>query len=140
MGNFAFRLQKVFEYRELEEGWAKDNFLARHIARMEVENELFQLEDDRKLLLSAGADDLNARMDLEIRIQKLDDHERSLRILIQELTLEEEKARDEWILKRQDKSVLEKLRDKAYEAWMTRQGKLEQAALDEWAVQKQKAA
>ena len=57
MSSFAFRLQKVFEYRELEEGWAKDNFLAKHISRMEAENELFQLEDDRRFLLSAGADD-----------------------------------------------------------------------------------
>ena len=140
MSSFAFRLQKVYEYRELEEGWAKDNFLARHVARMEAENELFQLEDDRKFLLYAGADDLNARMDLEVRIQKLDDHERSLRILIHELLQEEEKARDEWILKKQDKSVLEKLRDKALDTWMARQNKLEQNALDEWATQKQKAA
>ena len=140
MSSFAFQLQKVFEYRELEEGWAKDNFLAKHVSRMEAENELFQLEDDRKFLLSAGADDLGARMDLEIRIQKLDDHERALRILIHQLTLEEEKARDEWILRKQDKSVLEKLRDKAYNAWLFRQNKLEQLALDEWAVQKQRVA
>ncbi|MEI8282530.1 MAG: flagellar export protein FliJ [Armatimonadota bacterium] len=140
MSSFAFRLQKVFEYRELEEGWAKDNFLAKHVARMEVENELFQLEDDRKFLLSAGADDLSARVELEMRIQKLDDNERAIRILIHQLTVEEEKARDEWVMKKQDKSVLEKLRDKAYSAWILRQNKLEQAALDEWAVQKQKAA
>jgi flagellar FliJ protein len=140
VSNFAFRLQKVYEYRELEEGWAKDNFLERHIARMEAENDLFQLEDDRDLLLRSGADDLDTRIDLEVRIQKIDDHERALRILIHQLTLEEEKARDEWILKRQDRSVLEKLRDKAYDAWMFRQNKLEQAALDEWATQKQKAA
>lgn len=130
----------MYEYRELEEGWAKDDFLAKHVTRMEAENELFQLEDDRKLLLSAGADDLQSRIDLEVRIQKLDDHDRALRILIHQLTVEEDKARDEWILKKQDKSVLEKLRDKAYEAWMHRQNKLEQAALDEWAVQKQKTA
>lgn len=140
MSNFAFRLQKVFEYRELEEGWAKDNFLAKYVARMEAENELFELEDDRRFLLSAGADDLNARKDLEIRIQKLDDHERALRLLIHQLMMEEEQARDEWLLKKQDKGVLEKLRDKAYEAWMYRQNRLEQSALDEWAVQKRKSA
>ncbi len=140
MSSFAFRLQKVYEYRELEEGWAKDNFLAKHIARMEAENELFQLEDDRALLLSAGADDLQARMELELRILKIDDYERAQKILIQQLTFEEEAARDEWILKKQDKSALEKLRDKAYEIWMYRQNKLESAALDEWAIQKQKTA
>ena len=140
MSSFAFRLQKVFEYRELEEGWAKDNFLAKHVARMEVENELFELEDGRRFLLSAGADDLNARRDLETRIQKLDDHERALRLLIHQLEMEEEQARDEWILKKQDKGVLEKLRDKAYEAWMYRQNRLEQAALDEWTVQQRKSA
>ena len=140
VSSFAFRLQRVYEYRELEEGWAKDNFLAKHITRMEAENELFQLEDDRKFLLSAGADDLQSRIELETRIQKLNDHERALRILVHELTIEEDKARDEWILKKQDKSALQKLRDKAYEAWMYRQNKLEQSALDEWSVQKQRAA
>lgn len=140
VSSFAFRLQKVYEYRELEEGWAKDNFLAKHIARMEAENELYQLEDDRALLLSAGADDLQARMELELRILKIDDYERAQKILIQQLTFEEEAARDEWILKKQDKSALEKLRDKAYELWMYRQNKLEGAALDEWAIQKQKTA
>ena len=140
MSNFAFRLQKVYEYRELEEGWAKDNFLAKHITRMEAENDLFQLEDDRRFLLSAGADDLSSRLELEVRVQKLDDHERALRILISELTREEEKAREEWISKKQDKGVLEKLRDKAYEKWMYRQNKLEQNALDEWSIQRQKSA
>ncbi len=140
MSNFAFRLQKVFEYRELEEGWAKDNFLNKHVARMEAEHELFQLQDDRRFLLAAGADDLAARQDLEMCVQKLDDHERALRLLIQQLVQEEEQARDEWILRKQDKSVLEKLRDKAYEAWMYRQNRLEQAALDEWTIQQRKAA
>jgi flagellar export protein FliJ len=140
VSNFAFRLQKVYEYRELEEGWAKDNFLAKHITRMEAENELFQLEDDRKFLLTAGANDLSSRIELEVRIQKLDDHERALRILISELTREEEKAREEWILKKQDTGVLEKLRNKAYEKWMYHQTRLEQAALDEWSVQRQKAS
>ena len=94
MSNFAFRLQKVYEYRELEEGWAKDNFLAKYVARMEAENELFELEDSRRLILRAGADDLNARHELDLRIQKLDDHERALRLLIHQLVLEEEQARE----------------------------------------------
>lgn len=107
---------------------------------MEAENELFQLEDDRRFLLSAGADDLNARQELEIRVQKLDDHERALKLLIHQLMEEEEQARDEWMTKKQDKGVLEKLRDKAYEAWMYKQNRIEQAALDEWTVQQRKAA
>lgn len=139
MSSFVFRLQKVFEYRELEEGWAKDNFLSKHIARMEAENQLTQLEADRRLMLSAGADDLNARLELDYRIQKVDDHERAVRILIHQLTMEEEEARDQWILKKQDKSVLEKLREKAHDAWTYRQGKLEQAALDEFTIQRRTA-
>lgn len=140
MSNFAFRLQRVFEYRELEEGWAKDNFLNKHLARMDAEGELFQLQEDRRFLLSAGADDLQSRQELEIRVQKLDDHERALKLLIQQLMVEEEQARDEWILKKQDKSALEKLKDKAYEVWMYRQNRAEQAALDEWATQQRRTA
>jgi hypothetical protein len=45
VSNFAFRLQKVYEYRELEEGWAKDNFLAKHITRMPT---TFLLESNLK--------------------------------------------------------------------------------------------
>ncbi len=140
MSNFAFRLQRVFEYRELEEGWAKNNFLNKHLARMDAEGELFQLQEDRRFLLSAGADDLQSRQELEIRVQKLDDHERALKLLIQQLMVEEEQARDEWILKKQDKSALEKLKDKAYEVWMYRQNRAEQAALDEWATQQRRTA
>lgn len=135
-----FRLQKVFEYRELEEQWAKENFISRQATRMAAVDELFGIESDRRLLLSAGADDLAARRDLEMRLSKLDDYDRAARILIHQLEIEEEQARSEWLLKKQEKSALEKLRDRAYVAWSEAENRKEAAALDEWAVQRRKVA
>lgn len=140
MSEFVFRLQKVFEYRELEEQWAREHFVTRQAARMEASDELFGIESDRRFLLCAGADDLNARRDLEVRLSKLDDCERATRILIHQLELEEEKARGEWLVKKQEVSALEKLRDRAYDAWSEAEARKEAAALDEWAVQRRKVA
>ncbi|HLO99128.1 MAG TPA: flagellar FliJ family protein [Fimbriimonas sp.] len=135
-----FRLQKVFEYRELEEQWAKENFISRQATRMAAVDELFGIESDRRLLLSAGADDLAARRELEMRLAKLDDYDRAARILIHQLEQEEEQARSEWLLKKQEKSALEKLRDRAYVSWAEAQNRKEAAALDEWATQRRKVA
>lgn len=107
---------------------------------MEASDELFGIESDRRFLLCAGADDLNARRDLEVRLSKLDDCERATRILIHQLELEEEKARGEWLVKKQEVSALEKLRDRAYDAWSEAEARKEAAALDEWAVQRRKVA
>jgi flagellar export protein FliJ len=140
VSDFVFRLQKVFEYRELEEQWAKENFINRQATRMAAVEELHGIESDRRLLLSAGADDLAARRDLEMRLSKLDDYDRAAQILIHQLEIEEEQARNEWLLKKQEKSALEKLRDRAHVAWAETENRKESAALDEWAVQRRKVA
>lgn len=137
---FNFRLQKVLEYREMEEKWAKDFFLEKQAARFEAEAELAEIDRTRRLYLGMKADDVMQRRDLEVRMQKLDDCERAQRLLITHLLEEEDAARAIWLDKRQDKSVMEKLREHAKEAFDQIQLKREQAALDEWAVQRRKAA
>ena len=140
MANFQFRLQKVFEYRELEEQWAKDNYLAKQVARIEAESELDSIEAQRVRFIQAGAYDLGARLELEQRLSKLDDNERAAHVLIAHLQDEEDAARSEWIIRRQEKSALEKLREKAVVSWQQLEDRREQNALDEWAVQRRKMA
>jgi len=137
---FKFRLQSVLEYREMEEKWAKDHFLEKQAARFEAESELAEIDRTRKAYLGMGADDLTQRRELEIRLQKLDDCERAQRLLIYTLQEEEDEARAIWLDKRQEKSVMEKLRERAHEEFKVLIEKQEQQALDEFATQRRVAA
>ena len=137
---FKFRLQRVLEYREMEEKWAKDHFLEKQAARFEAESELAEIDRTRKAYLGMGADDLTQRRELEIRLQKLDDCERAQRLLIYALQEEEDEARAIWLDKRQEKSVMEKLRERAHEEFKVLIEKQEQQALDEFATQRRVAA
>jgi len=137
---FKFRLQRVLEYREMEEKWAKDHFLEKQAARFEAESELAEIDRTRKAYLGMGADDLTQRRELEIRLQKLDDCERAQRLLIYTLQEEEDEARAIWLDKRQEKSVMEKLRERAHEEFKVLIEKQEQQALDEFATQRRVAA
>jgi flagellar protein FliJ len=137
---FQFRLQRVLEYREMEEKWAKDHFLEKQAARFEAESELNEIDKARRTYLVMGADDLTQRRELELRLQKLDDNERAQRLLIYTLQEEEEDARAIWLDKRQDKSIMEKLRERAHEEFKAILEKREQNALDEFATQRRIAA
>ncbi len=137
---FQFRLQRVLEYREMEEKWAKDHFLEKQAARFEAEAELNEIDIARRTYLGMGADDLTQRRELEIRLQKLDDNERAQRLLIYTLQEEEDEARAVWLEKRQEKSVMEKLRENAHAEFKTVLDKREQDALDEFATQRRVAA
>lgn len=137
---FQFRLQRVLEYREMEEKWAKDHFLEKQAARFEAESELNEIDKARRAYLGMGADDLTQRRELELRLQKLDDNERAQRLLIYALQEEEDEARSIWLDKRQEKSVMEKLRERAYDEFKAILEKREQNALDEFATQRRVAA
>ncbi len=137
---FQFRLQRVLEYREMEEKWAKDHFLEKQAARYEAESELNEIDRARRTFLGMGADDLTQRRELELRLQKLDDNERAQRLLIYALQEEEDEARSIWLDKRQEKSVMEKLRERAYAEFKAILEKREQNALDEFATQRRVAA
>lgn len=135
MSQFAFRLQKVLEYRELEEKWAKDNYLACQSGRVQAERELEDISETRLMTIQISGKDMLSRMDLELRLSALHHQEELTKRMILHLLEEEETARLEWIERRQDANVLSKLRDKAYQAWEHEQSVKEQAMLDEFATQ-----
>ncbi len=140
MSQFSFRLQKVLEYRELEEKWAKDNYLACQVARVEAEQELDEIARSRDLIVQEAGNNLDARLNLELQLSALHYKEELTRSIILRLLEDEEVARGEWILKKQDTGVLEKLREKAYKDWEHQELLKEQAMLDEWATQRRKPA
>lgn len=134
MAKFSFRLQKVLEYRELEEGWAKDAYLTAQRVRTEQESEISELLNQRQAILQVPVHGLEGRRHLDTFLIKMEDDLKSHRIVLSILENEELSAQAEWNIRRQAVKALTNLRDRAREEWMLEESRKEQAELDEWAV------
>ena len=134
MPKFSFRLQRVLEYREMEEGAAKDLFVAAQNARGEKQGEIRRLIEYRSGIVAQPANSLDARIHLERVMERIDDEERAQRAALAILENEEASAQNAWNLKRQAVKAIEKLRENALDQWKLDEERREQANLDEWAV------
>ena len=134
MPAFAFSLQKVLDYRRLEEGWARDAFRAAQAARFEAEVDLEKLRARRQSFVADPNPSLDQRRDLEACHAALDRDEASARERLAAREADEAKAREEWRACRVSAEALAKLREAALEEWRKEEERREQADLDEWAV------
>lgn len=139
MPKFVFRLQKVLEFRELEEGWAKDTFVAAQGARADKQTDIKKLMAHRTAIVSQPANSIESRLHLQRVMERIDDEERSERAVLAVLENEELSAQAEWNLKRQAVKAIERLRESALETWKLEEERREQADLDEWAVMRRAA-
>ena len=140
MPKFSFRLQKVLEVREMEEGQARDQFRIAQDARSEKQSEIGKLIAHRSAIVSQPANSLESRLHLERVMERIDDEERAQRAALAILENEEASAQHAWNLRRQAVKAIEKLREAALEQWKLDEERREQAALDEWAVLRRVAA
>jgi len=134
VARFEFRLEKLFEYRQLQEEWAKDAYLASQARRIEGEHEIDKVKARRKVALKNVPKDLAEHVALDGYLCRLDDEERGAEAVLSVLAIEEEDARLEWLEAKTASDALEKLREKDFELWQIDELRREQAALDEWAV------
>lgn len=134
MRKFTFRLEKVLEYRRLEEGWAKDTYRQAQAARMEGDAALASIGERRLEVLAKPVLGLTERRGLEGMLERLDGEEVVQRKVLAELMEDEAKAYTDWIERKQDLQALEKLRTREYDEWQLTANRKEQAALDEWSV------
>lgn len=139
MSEFEFRLQRILDYRQLVEGWAKDAFLEARLARLEGEAMLDRLAEKRAELLHKPAESLPDRQAMQACLEKLEEDERQQRIVNEMLEADEEKRRDAWVEARREVQTLEKLRDRAFAVWLKEENRREQRELDEWALQRRPA-
>lgn len=139
MPKFDFRLQKVLEYRELEEGWAKDAYVEARAARLEVEAEIMTIDTRREALLREPVLSLGDYRSLEGVIISMDDDERHARIRLGVLADEADKALAAWQTKHQEVEALRKMKDQAFSEWMLDENRREQAELDDWTVTRRAA-
>ena len=140
MAEFAFRLQKVLEYRRMMEGWAKEAWMEAKARRLEGEADIARIVGIRATSLTAQVERVDQMIALENYLTRLDDEQRASEALAAILREEENSALIEWTKRRQDAEALEKLSERERSQWELDQRRKEQAALDEWAVIRREAA
>ena len=134
MPSFKFRLQKLLEYRQLQEKWAKDAWLEATARKMESEKEVDALEKRKKTSLSAQPCALDERLALDSYVTRIEDEIRAAEAAVSVLANEVEEALQEWNRARQDAEAMGKLREAEYEQWTLDETRREQAELVEWSV------
>jgi flagellar export protein FliJ len=130
---FKFRLEKVLEYREMCEQWAKEAFLAARIATVECEIELDRIREYRAELLLSPVGTIEEHRGIERLIEKTDWDEDNVKSQLAVLRDEESNALEQWKLKRIETEALRNLKEEALADWQRESNKKEQDALDEWA-------
>lgn len=134
MAKFKFRLQTVLDYREMEEAWAKDNYRTKQVERIEIENEIANVERKRLEVLEQPWSTLIERQSAEDVASRYTDEKRGYTAALSIVLQEEAKALDEWVERKKDAEILRKLREKAELEHRQLMEKREQAELDEWAT------
>lgn len=140
MKRFDFRLQNLLEYRLLTEQWAKEAYLDARAKRLEADMVMLGMRRQRDELLNTQVLDIEDLQTLDLRLKLIEDQEMQQKLVIQVLTNDESTCFEQWHQRKNDVDVVTKLRDKAYEEWQQGMGRAEQAALDEWTVQRRRAA
>lgn len=139
MKKFNFRLQKVLEYRRLQEEWARDAYLDARTSRLEAEMSLIEIGQRRNEVLRRQADTLDGLRTLEIKLKKLDDKEIEQQIVVNVLFNEEEKALSTWTEKKIELELLQKMYDKEFAQWQREADRSLQRELDDWALRRRAA-
>lgn len=136
MAKFKFKLQKLLEYRELQEKWAKDAYLEIVARKHEVTAEVEAVKRRRETAMSSHPTALDELLSLDSYLTRLDDDQRALEAAVSVIESEVEEALGEWNQARLAHSAICKLRDKEFAQWMLDENRKEQADLDEWSSQR----
>jgi len=136
---FEFRLQKVLEFRKMQEGWAKDSYLDSRAARLEVEAKILNVHTRRGNLLVNTPTDISSRRALESTLLYLDAQEREEKLVLNILIAEEDTALQAWHHAKRELETLDRLRETALEEHRLEENRKEQAELDEWSVMRRAA-
>ncbi len=139
MAKFKFRLQKLLEYRQLQEKWAQDAFLECMARKVEAEQEVEAIQIRKRTSLSSRPCPIDERQVLDLYITRLDDEIRSAQATVSILEDEVEHAKAEWLKAKQDADAIAKLKESELSEWQLEESRREQAELDEWAVTRRAA-
>ncbi|HEY3781303.1 MAG TPA: flagellar FliJ family protein [Fimbriimonadaceae bacterium] len=139
MKKFNFRLQKVLEYRQMLQQWAKEAYLDARSSRLEAELSLHQITSLRLEVLTWRSNTIESRQTIEMQLRKLDQKEVEQRLIVNVLVHEEELALNAWKEKKIELEALNKMYDKQFGEWQLDMDRKLQNELDEWATRKRVA-
>ncbi len=131
---FRFNLQKVLDFREVQEDDAKQELLAKRAEVVTAERELAEISLRRSGVLETVTSSVVDRLLLEGRLEKLDFEERITASALEVLKDEASAAEDRWRERKRELQTMVKLRDRRLSEWQLDETRKEQAELDEWAV------
>jgi len=134
MAKFKFRLDKLLEYRRLQEKWAKDTYLATVARRVETEGEIEGIARRKTLAATSRPCALDGLVSLDCYLTRLDDEQRGQEAALAVIEGEVETALKAWNEARQAAEAIGKLRESELVAWNVEQNRKEQGELDEWSV------
>lgn len=141
MKRFSFRMQKVLEYRRMVEDWAKTAYTESQARLLSAQGDLQGMHLKREQVLrSPWEPTIEARLNLDAYLERLEDEARAQLAVIGVLENEVDEARAEWLLARQEAEAMQKLRDKALEEWQIEINRAEQREMDEFANNRRGAA
>jgi flagellar export protein FliJ len=127
-------LQKVLDFREVQEDDAKQELLAKRAEVVTAERELAEISLRRSGVLETVTSSVVDRLLLEGRLEKLDFEERITASALEVLKDEASAAEDRWRERKRELQTMVKLRDRRLSEWQLDETRKEQAELDEWAV------
>ena len=139
MALFKFRLEKLLEYRQLQEKWAKDAFLESRARMLEAETEVEAVQRRQRTALETRACAFDERVSLENYVTRLEDEQRAAEAALAVMSDETEIALQEWHLARHEAEAMVKLQESDFAEWTLEQNRKEQAELDEWSVLRRSA-
>jgi len=134
MAKFQFRLQKLYEYRLMQEKWAKDEYLACMSKRIAGEQEVQKIYESRVAATSVTYSSIQDRLAQEQFVARLESDQRAVEAAVAVLEGEEDTARENWLDTKKNAEALGKLREKELEGWLLEENRREQGELDEWSV------
>lgn len=134
MAKFRFRFESVLRYREEQEKQARDVYLGCQARRIDTERRIDEVANTLSECLNRGLGNLNEMMSMQNYLDKLDDEVQELKIVLDVLQQEEERAHEAWIESKKEADVLARLKEKRFEDWCLEETRAEQRELDEFAT------
>ncbi|MCX7904174.1 MAG: flagellar export protein FliJ [Caloramator sp.] len=136
MDKFNFKLQKVLEFKETYEEKKKEEFSLELRNFYEQEKRLKELKEEKERTINNPP---KFKMILDYQgfyryLELLDRRIEKQAHVLNEAKERLEKARQELIKATKDRSIIEKLKEKAYEEFLEEQNKKEQRLNDDYAL------
>lgn len=140
MRKFKFKLQKVLEYRRLQEEWSETAYRESMAKLNDGRKTLTRLKEDVQTAQLKRFMRLDEKLSQEAFLDRLRDQVSIQNSVLGFMETEAETLRTIWLQKREEAEAMQTLHDNAKSNYDKEAAQLEQKMLDEMAITRRKAA